>query len=543
MQIMSTLRDIATIAFPAPDPAALPTRPMPSSQYMRGGRGVTFGGWRPALRESQDDIIDAWDDAAARTIDVVQNSGWLAGAIDQAVANTVGTGLRLKALPENGMFGMSDAESRAWCRMVEQRFELWARQPQECDIEGRRTFGQMQATAFRSWLATGEILAELPWRKRPWNRYGTKVRMLPPHRLSRKTDTMARLAGGVFHDADGLPIAYLAIRKDPMLGDQEFVVRARDGFGRPRVLHVFDGLPGTSRGISPLTPALQVARQFDQLADATLMAAMVQTLFAATITSDEPTEQVLAGLLTPQESARMNAQGVSPIEAYLEMLGGFYDNATINVGINGRIAHLFPGQELKFHNANHPSSDYKDFSMHLLRELARCLGLTYESATGDYDGATYSSVRMATGEIYAITKARRENIIAPFCQPVYEAWLEEEIESGGIPFPGGIEGFMANRAAACRAEWRGAPRPQADDIKMAKAHEVWRRLGVMSDAMIANDLGVDIEDVYAQRAAEMELRETYGLPEPEMMPVTGGAAVAMGNPDPEEIDDPEEVAA
>ena len=47
--------------------------------------------------------------------------------------------------------------------------------------------------------------------------------------------------------------------------------------------------------------ALQVARQFDQLADATLMAAIVQTLFAVTITSDEPTEQVLQGLLKPNQ--------------------------------------------------------------------------------------------------------------------------------------------------------------------------------------------------------------------------------------------------
>jgi capsid protein len=34
---------------------------------------------------------------------------------------------------------------------------------------------------------------------------------------------------------------------------------------------------------------------------------------------------------------------------------------------------------------------------------------------------------------------------------------------------------------------------------------------VMSDEMIANDLGVDIEDVYVQRAREAEMRKLYGL--------------------------------
>lgn len=531
--MFSKLRDLVVGAAP---PAITPTGAgalRPGSQYMRGGRGVTFAGWKPALRETQDEISAAWDDAAARVADLIHNSGWLAGAVDQAVANTVGTGLRLKAIPENETFGMSAAEASAWSKTVERRFELWARSAQECDVQGLRTFGQMQSAAFRSWLLTGEILAELPLRRRPWNRYATKVRLLPPHRLSRKSEPLKVLINGVYTDADGMPIGYRAIRKDPFEHDLEYDVRARDAVGRPRVIHVFEGQPGTHRGISPMTPALQVARQFDQLSDATLMASIVQTLFAVTITSDEPTEEVLAGLLTPQEQAQMAAQGVSPMEAYIDMVAGFYEGSTLNVGINGRLAHLFPGQELKFHTSNQPSSNYREFSMHLLRELARCLGLTYESATGDNNGATYSSLQAATTEIFAITKARRQNILAPFCQPIYEAWLEEEIAAGGLAFPGGYEAFLANRTAACRAEWFGAARPTADDLKKAKAHEVWKGLGVMSDAMICNDLGTDVDDVYQQLAQERALRAEYGLPEPMAMSAGGGSVGLMaGGADP-----------
>lgn len=528
MSIISAVRDLFAQALPFAAPGEGPAiAPKPMGQYMRAGRGVTFGNWRPALRETQDDIADAWDDAAARVADLLHNNGWLAGAVDQAVANTVGTGLRLKAIPENETFGMSAPEASRWANTVERRFELWSRNAQECDIQGLRSFGQMQSAAFRSWLVTGEILAELPWRKRPWNTYATKVRLLPPHRLSRKSEALQRLINGVYTDADGMPVGYRAIRKDQFRHDVEYDVRARDGAGRPRVIHVFEGLPGTYRGISPMVPALQVARQFDQLADATLMAAIVQTLFAVTITSDEPTEEVLAGLLTPQEQAKMSAAGVSPMEAYIDMVAGFYDGAALNVGINGRLGHLFPGQELKFHTSNHPSSNYKDFSMHLLREIARCLGLTYESATGDSTGATYSSLQAATTEIFAITKARRQNVLAPFCQPIYEAWLEEEIAAGGIAFPGGYAAFLANRTAACRAEWRGAARPTADDLKKAKSHETWKRLGVMSDAMICNDLGVDVDDVYQQLASERLLRAEYGLPEPMMMGAAGGGPQAI----------------
>ena len=492
------------------------------ADFMRGNRGVVFGGWRPALREAADDVGASWDLAAARTIDLIQNSGWMAGALDQAVANTVGNGLRLKAMPENELFGMSNDQAEEWAQLVEQRWSLWADRPYECDIEGRRTFALMQAAAFRSWFTTGEIWAEIPWRERPGGRYGTKVRIIPPHRVLRRNDSLRNIVQGVRMNGDGMPVAYLATRKDILRGTtEEYEVLARDAKGRARVVHVYDGMPGQIRGISPLTPALQVARQFDQLSDATLTAALLQTVFAASITSDEPTEEVLAGLLTPQEQARLSASGVSPWDAYVQAQSGWYDNATINLGINGRIAHLFPGQKLELHRAQHPHSDYRDFAAHLLRELARCMGLTYESATVDYTNATYSSVRMATGEIFQITLYRRAHLIAPFCNAVYEAWLEEEIARGGIPFPGGLDGFLANRSAASRAIWRGNPKPQADDLKTAKAHEIWSRLGVMTDAAIAEELGHDIEDIYAQRAREMAMRKTYGLPEAQHQGITG----------------------
>lgn len=495
----------------------------PSSAYMRGGRNVTMSGWRPSLREAQDDISSSWDAAAARTTDLIHNSGWISGMVEQAVANTVGTGLRLLPKPENSLFGMSDADARAWSKVVASRWEAYARSAQECDIEGLRDHGKMQAAAFRSWLGTGEILAEHPWRKRPWNRYGSKIRILPPHRLSRKSDTMRKLVNGVYLDADGMPIGYLATRRDDLYGTVDYDVRARDNMGRSRITHTFDGLPGTYRGISPLTPALQVARQFDQLSDATLMAAIVKQLFAVTIEGDAPTDEILQGLLTPQELARMSSTGDSPFMAYMDMMAGFYDSSTLDVGVNGRLAHLFPGQEMKMVTAQVPGSDYKDYSGHLLREICRCMGMTYTSGTGDFAGATYNSERSANTGIFEITQMRRKNVVAPFCQATYEAWLDEEISDHGLPFPGGYDNFLANRVAACRAEWRGSPKPEADPLKQAKAHEIWKRLGVMSDEMIASDLGVDIEDVYAARSAEMELRKIYKLPEPEMMSATGGA--------------------
>ena len=65
------------------------------------------------------------------------------------------------------------------------------------------------------------------------------------------------------------------------------------------------------------------------------------------------------------------------------MRAGWYDNTKIDLGRHGKIAHLAPGDELKFNATEHPSDTYADFAKFLLREVARCLGLTYEEFTDE----------------------------------------------------------------------------------------------------------------------------------------------------------------
>jgi capsid protein len=120
--------------------------------------------------------------------------------------------------------------------------------------------------------------------------------------------------------------------------------------------------------------------------------------------------------------------------------------------------------------------------------------------------------------MWMITIYRRVNIIAPFLNPIFEAWLEEDIERGWTPFPGGVDGFIANRAAASRAHWRGPAKPQADDLKFANAVKTLRELGVVTDEWICAELGEDWEDNYEQRQREMLKRQELGLPEATTQP-------------------------
>ena len=484
-----------------------------SAAYMRGGASPFFFNWSPALRDQRDEVRLGYVAAAARAIDAMHNSGWISGAVDQAVSNTIGTGLRLAARPDREALGWTSDDADAWAETVERRWSTWSEAPLECDAAGKMTIAQMTDSALRAYYSHGEALALTPFIRRPESLTGTKAQLLPPHRLVQDSNLGGRMFQGVTIDTFGLPQAYrMKVSAD---GFNTIDIRARDGAGRPQVIHLFEGREGQMRGITPLAPALRVVRQFDQLADATLQAALIQALFAATIEGDAPTSEMLQALQSEDE------QGTS--EDGLDMLMGaqaaWYQNSRIDLGAAGRVVHMFPGQKLTFNRSETPNGTYEAFAKFLLREVARCLGMTFETLTGDYSSATYSSVRMATSEMWPITLRRRQNIAGRFCQIVYEAWLEEQIEQGLIKFPGGFFGFLANRPSAVAANWRGPAKPQADDLKTAKAHEAYKRMGIFSDERIADDLGFDIGDEYERRAREKKLREKHGLPDGDAMDI------------------------
>jgi lambda family phage portal protein len=485
-------------------------RPKTSAAYMRGETGPTFGGWRPALREARDDTRSAWRMAAARAIDLIHNSGFISGIVDQSAANVVGTGLRLNLTPDAEALGMTKGEAQTWARRVESRFALWSRTSQEVDAENRRSFGAMQVAAYKHWMAFGEVLATVPWERRPGRMFGTKIRLLPAHHISQDSDDLKRLSHGVYLDGLGAPVAYALKQKTTAGIESTRRVDARDEFGRPVIIHAFDGPVGAVRGITPFVPVLQTVKQFGQLGDATLVNAIIHAVFAATIEGDFPTTDILRALQSPQEQAMADQ---SPVDSWFEGSAGWYQNTHVDLGVAGKFVHLYPGQKLTFHGAQTPGPDYEKFAGFLLREIARCAGMTFESATGDYRQATYSSIRMATADIYPLSLQRRAQIVAPFCQGGFEAWLEEDIASGKTPFPNGIDGFLENRTAASLAEWRGTGKPQADDKKTAEAHRIWKELGVITDEMICGDLGLDVEDVYDGQVREREMRRERKLPE------------------------------
>jgi capsid protein len=203
-------------------PAGAPSRPQPQSSFMRGGeQSPMLFRWNPALRDASDDVRQAWRLATARTVDQFQNSGWLAGAADASTAHVVGPeGLQLSAKPNATALGWTTDEANKWARNVEARYSVYMESARAVDAGGRYWFGQLQAQAYKHWMATGEILATIPFITRPGTQWRTKLRLLPAWRMSDRSEG-EDLKQGVRLDPFSAPRGYILKVKTTYGGEVE----------------------------------------------------------------------------------------------------------------------------------------------------------------------------------------------------------------------------------------------------------------------------------------------------------------------------------
>lgn len=512
-------------------------RVSPRSLYLRENHSPFMFGWNVPLREPRDETMSAWVSATAKAIDTLQNSGWLAGGTVAAKSYMIGAGLALNLRPELNILGNAET-TETWAREFEARWEAYANDAYSCDLGGRYTMAQLAGQAVDQWFRSGEAIALVPWRERVGSSHGTKIKLIPSSRLS-QASTAPDVVQGVRMDADGAPIGYLF--EDPTQPTQPFQqeVAARDEFGRPMVLHMMDAEPGAVRGITPLAPALRVIRQLDQLHDATLTAAVIQAVFAATIESGSPPADIMKALQSQDEQADRDDSGETTrpgdFESYMDERFDWYKTSNIDLGRFGKIIHTFPGETMKFHRSEHPNSTYDALTKSLLREVARCVGVTYAQLTGDFIGETYSSLRMEIADMWILNLYRRAVIPGRVYQSAMEAFMEEEIITGSTPFPPGefatpIENWRFLRRRVCRADWRGPPRPTADDLKTAKAQQLQRQEGWVPTEQIAAEYGNDHRDVIDSQERTNTLREEAGLAPLSAQGLAGGMGRDGQNP-------------
>jgi len=507
-----------------------------TAKYLRDTRSGVIAARSVPLTESRDDIRAAWRRAAALALDLIKNSGRLRGAADQVIADTVGTGLKLTPTPDFTGLGWTDDEVRDWKDLVKKRWNRYRSKAREVDFRGKFTLSKLIEVALRYDMAYGEVTGLLEYMPRGIRtRYGietgTKLCLVPPHRLVQDTNEAEGLFQGVYHDVNGRPVGYMFEEREAAITVKK-TYDAYDRTGRDTVLHIFSPMCATDvRGISVLASAFRKHIQHEMLDDATLQTALLQTVFAATLTSEKPTMEAFEALETLKDA---NVDGASHYaDEYVTYLKDSLAAAAddkIMIGGDPQVSHLAPGETLDFKSADTPGPQYQPFSSGLSRETARAIGITYGALTMDHTNATYSSVRMENASIWPVVERRRGNVAVPVERAVYEGWLDEEVFAGRVPFKDGYTAFNANRSAILPATFQGPPQPTADDHKSARASTERLENGTSSVEIEAAALGVDPDDLFEQRR---ELHEKYtaaGMTSPYAGKQTGASPAAVEEP-------------
>lgn len=426
-----------------------------------------------------------------RSSDLIRNNPLAAGVINTKVTSVVGSGLKLKSAVKREFLSISDEEADKWESVAEFEFNILAK---SLDISGVSTFAGLQDLAFRSTLEKGDTFSLLVDKERKTLPYRLAVQMIEAERVcnERKKRNTLTLVDGIEKGEFNSPTKYHIIVSHP--GSTVSVkktkwqkVDALDKNGRAQVLHLFKPLrPGQSRGVPDLAPVIDSLKQLGRYTEAELMAAVIGGMFSVFIKTED-------------EDGQLQQLGESPTssEQNYELGAG----AIVGLGVNESIEVANPGR---------PNQAFDPFVLAILRQVGAALELPYEILIKHFT-SSYSASRAALIEAWRFFMARRQWLAERFCQPIYEAFVDEAVALGRLHAPGYFSDPFI-RAAYLGSEWVGQSAGNLDPLKAAKSDDLLNKMGVKTlDQITKETTGGDWSDNHRQLMKERAARSNGGL--------------------------------
>lgn len=487
----------------------------------------SLSSWNPAPLAADADVLYDLRILRARSRDLVRNEPIATGAVNTTVTNVIGPGLRLQCRIDREILKMSDAEADVWETKTEREFTMWSGS-KDCDAARTQNFAGLQDLVFRSTLESGDALTMLLHIERPNNPYALALQIVEADRLVNQhfaaEGTMLLnghiVAGGVEQDAAGAPIAYHILNQHPgaVFGNINWTWTIVPAFGaktgRRNVLHHFKKLrPGQTRGVPFLAPVMESLKQLGRYTEAELMAAVISGFFTVFV----KTQLDLPGGFNP----------MSPITE----TGATTNDDNVKLA-NGAIVSLAPGEDISTANPGRPNTAFDPFVQAIARQIGVGLEIPYEVLIKHFT-ASYSAARAALLEAWKFFNGRRAWVAADFCQPVYEAWMDEAVARGRITAPGYFKDPLM-RAAYLGSKWIGPAKGQINerDEVVAATLRVDARLSTL-DEETAQLNGGDFEDNIRQMSKEQRMLQEKGLGQVQ---VTSSGTIPRGaSPEPSEI--------
>ncbi len=399
----------------------------------------------------------------------VSNNSYARGIVLTLANDVVGTGPRLQLLTSDPA-----ANSR-----IEREFMTWAKVVRLA--EKLRTMRTARA-------ADGEAFAILTSNPYLPTSIQLDLRLVEADQVCTPDlwPTQANAVDGIVFDDAGNPLEYHVLQRHP--GDTAAGFnRDFDTIPAESVLHWFRAdRPGQARGIPDIMPALPLFAQLRRFTLAVLAAAETAADFAGILYTDAPANGE-ADAAEPFEPIELEKR------ALLTMPGGW---------------------KMSQMEAQQPATTYAEFKHEILNEIARCLNMPFNIASGNSSGYNYASGRLDHQTYFKAIRVDQSHLERVVLDRILAAWLDEAVLISGL-LPAGI-----GPIAEWPHQWFWDGSEHVDPAKEATAQgtRLANHTTTLADEYARR--GQDWETQLRQRAKELALMTDLGLTVVQVSPHT-----------------------
>ena len=420
--------------------------------------------------------------------------------VDRYADTVADVGLMLEPDPNAELLGISQDEKEKWREDVAARFHLWAKS-KNSDLSRTNNLYQNMYLYQIQQHRDGEVFTRLFYTKEADSLNPLQIQFLDADQIRGDAFTStygfnfsnSNAVDGIYRDDRGRETGYkISTQKSDGTFDFVDVQKIGGRSGRVFMLHGYrPEYAGQGRGYSRLAHALQEFQNITDFTSAQIMKAINQSSIAMSVesNSDNPVNNPLQGMSVIPAGPRVTpvtGTGTETIEQQAELSATYTPIPDAESRAPGSIGVFsMNGKEKLVPFANTaPSDSFESFTNSFLTYLAASNSMPLEVLLMKFD-ASYSAARGALILFWRVAQIWRNEMISDFLDPIYCAWLSGEIAAGTIKAPGWSDPLL--RAAWLNCKWEGAPMPNIDPMRTAKADEAYLQMGATNQETIARN--------------------------------------------------------
>lgn len=403
------------------------------------------------------------------------------GLIRRLITNEINVGLEPEANPDGSILGIPDEQLSDWSEDVENRWAIYANNPQLCDYSGRRTDGEIQAEIRTEALIAGDCLVVL---------HQDPITLLPKTQVIRGAlvaDPMDKPEGvdirhGVELDKTGKHVAFWVTQDD---GTSVRIEAWGKRSGRKIAWMVY-GTPlrvDEVRGEPLLSVVFQSLKEVDRYRDSAQRKATINSILAMWIKKTQNvmgTKSVSHGATRRGSSTVTDSDGSTRTFKSAEMIPGLV------------IQELAYGEEPVAHPTQGTDVNFGVFEEAIIQAVAWANEIPPEILRLAFS-SNYAASQAANNEFKIYLNRVRNWLGKTIGSPRYIEWLLSEVLTGRIIAPGLLESWRdpmqyATYGAWTANDWSGAIKPSTDIVKSANGYGMMVDRGFITNERATREL-------------------------------------------------------